>query len=52
MKHWKSAILGMSSFLLMCWYFTSIVPAYEGEVTFKVGIQAQDYPPEQQNLAA
>jgi len=32
MKHWKSAILGMSCFLLMCWYFTSIVLGYEGEV--------------------
>src|SRR5438132_11581461 len=32
MKHWKSAVLGMSCFLLMCWYFTSIVLGYEGEV--------------------
>ena len=32
MKHWKSAILGMSCFLLICWYFTSIVLSYEGEV--------------------
>lgn len=31
-KHWKSAILGMSCFFLMCWYFTSIVLGYEGEV--------------------
>src|SRR5262245_12552373 len=32
MKHLKSAILGMCCFLLTCWFLTSIVLSYEGEV--------------------